>query len=228
MTMDERSHILCAQLASFAPVRWKSVRAAFSGAAPCELAQAWRASPEERFQPGCVRAGWQEDAIWIFAELADAAIVSHENQFNEPAFLTGDVFEIFLRPAGQAAYCEFHVTPHNGRMQLRYPDGVAVEEVRRAIEAGAPDPFAPFKVTRELFQSWTHIDEAAQHWEVLARIPLRSLVEAEGDEIPMRFDCSFCRYDYAPGIPEPVISSSSPHREPNFHRQGEWAELCLV
>ena len=246
--MSDRISILCTQLPLFAPARWEAVRAAFAGVPSSELVQAWRGATEERFQPGCVRAGWEEDAIWVFAELSDAAIMSVANGFNEPAFLTGDVFEIFLRPQGQAPYFEFHVTPFNGRLQLRYPDAASVDRVRQGIAAGESDPFKPFKVTAELFQSWTRIEERAHRWEALVRIPVESVAEGlgppatrasrassraretrrAGGDIPVRFDCSFCRYDYTPGIASPVISSSSPHREPNFHRSEEWAELTLV
>jgi hypothetical protein len=36
---------------------------------------------------------------------------------------------------------------------------------------------------------------------------------------------SFSRYDYTRGRGEPVISSTSPHAAPAFHRQQEWGRL---
>ena len=226
--MNDRVPIRCSQLSAFDPSNWNDVRAAFAQAVELPLMQSWQALPNDRFQPGLVRAGWNADALWVLAELDDRAITGSESGFNTPAFLTGDAFEIFVRPAGQAAYCEFHVTPFNGQLQLRYPDAASVELVRKGVAEGIADPFAPFKVERELFESWTNIDSERTRWDVLARIPFASMTEAQGVTMPSRLDASFCRYDYTPGIRELVISSTSPHRAPNFHCQEEWAELVLV
>jgi hypothetical protein len=35
----------------------------------------------------------------------------------------------------------------------------------------------------------------------------------------------FSRYDYTRGMGEPVLSSTSPHRRLDFHRQHEWGTL---
>ena len=39
---------------------------------------------------------------------------------------------------------------------------------------------------------------------------------------------AFGRYDCTCGNPEPMISSTSPHRVASFHRQEEWGELTFV
>jgi hypothetical protein len=39
---------------------------------------------------------------------------------------------------------------------------------------------------------------------------------------------SFSRYDCTRGLAVPVISSTSPHAAPSFHRQQEWGTLRFV
>jgi hypothetical protein len=65
-------------------------------------------------------------------------------------------------------------------------------------------------------------------WHVYAEIPailVCGAAKLPADK-PWRF--SFSRYDYTQGRPEPVISSSSPHAQPDFHRREEWGTLSFA
>jgi hypothetical protein len=44
----------------------------------------------------------------------------------------------------------------------------------------------------------------------------------------MKWRFSFSRYDYIRGRREPMISSTSPHARPGFHRREEWGTLIFV
>jgi hypothetical protein len=212
-------------LSAFGPGDEAAARCAFAAALPLALRQAWRAKPEEGFQPASVRVGVRDSALWILAELADRDIVDPPAAFNDPAFLKGDAFEMFFAPEGQPASFEFHITPGNVRLQLRFPQPGAA----RAAPRDAKDPLAPFKVEEPLFESWTTIAE--ERWSVLARVPLLSIVEkknpfpAMGGGAVIR--SSFCRYDWTRGRDQPVLSSTSPHPVCDFHRIEEWRPLAV-
>lgn len=200
--------------------RWPSVREAFCESAAMPLVQAWRDVPEEAFCPGSVRMGMHADALWTLADLDDDDIVVPPADFNDAVFMKGDVFEMFFQPEGQRSYFEFHVTPGNVHLQLRFPDHGAAREIR----CGSADPLLPFKIDEARFESWTEVREG--RWSVLSRIPWASIVEEPSASAAGRIRFSFCRYDWTRGRSRPVLSSTSPHRALDFHRIGEWRTLA--
>lgn len=172
-----------------------------------EYGQYWNESIEDRFAPGRVSLGRQGDELLVFADLNDRWVMPDSFPANHPAFLTCDAFEIFLGAGDSNVYHEFHVTPSNSRLQLRFDASEPRKDLKdHAIEAA-------------LFFSETWIK--GNGWRVLARVPLTPLT---GSVLaPLRL--SFGRYDHTPGMPDPVISSTSPHTKLNFHRPEEWRSV---
>ncbi len=217
----------CRPLPAFAAADLEAVRAAFRDATPIVLGQAWLGTTEPDFAPGIVHTGWCADALLVFAELGDADIFTHALRPNERFWELGDTFEMFLQPRAAPAYVEFHVAPNNLRLQLRFA----------TPSTPAPrtpsDPLEVVLMRDDAFQSHTWVDAAAREWCVLAEIPAASVTGPEGgpsgaEPSPLagsRWRFSFSRYDYTRGRAQPVISSSSPHTEPRFHRPHEWGTL---
>jgi hypothetical protein len=205
------------------PDDWQEVAAAFAGAESVAMHQAWLTEPESGLRPAAVRCGWNAQSLLVYAVLEDDDIFNPVEAFNVPAFQHGDVFEIILRPAGQEAYYEFHVSPRNQRFQLRIPSAAAFAAPKPA--AGIPPEWF---VRDWQIDSRVQVDTANGCWRVLASIPLARVAE---NGLPVAGDSwvySFSRYDYTQGQPAPVLSSTSSHRELSFHRQQEWGELELV
>ena len=199
-----------------------AVRLAFEPATPVSSQQGWLAKPEPDFAPMTVRCGWRPDELLVFAELTDADIFTRATAHNQRLWELGDAFEIFLRLAGRESYVELQVAPNNRRLQLRYPNPAAVD---RARALGAVKDFIlPPNTFRS--RTWLRVKEA--EWFVLAQIP----ASAVGRKSPLRprLECrfSFSRYDYTRGRKAPVISSTSPHQQVDFHRQQEWGVLRLA
>ena len=172
--------------------------------------QAWLPQPEPDFAPGRVSIARENDALVVRAELHDGHVMTDSFPFNFPAFQQCDAFEIFVGPADEKAYYEFHVTPSNSVLQLRF-DG-----------EGEAKPLEELMVAEPLFTSETAIID--EGWGVVARIPLNGLFPTTHPEWLL----SFGRYDYMPGEPNPVVSSTSPHAVCNFHRRYEWRRLTLA
>jgi hypothetical protein len=189
----------------------------FSSAPLLVMRQAWLPVPEEVFLPARVWTGQREGALWIKAELEDRDIFNPETVFNAPSFRTGDVLEIFLRPEGQSAYYEYHVTPLNQNFQLRIPSSEAFSANRNL-----PIP-----------QSWlipdlriqSEVAVAGGRWQVTARLPLAPMVEDGRDPLSLTWWLSYSRYDYTRGAAKPVVSSTSPHPVLSFHRQQDWCPI---
>src|SRR5688572_20636186 len=213
--------IECRRLPVFAPHDLGSVRAAFSAATPIPLGQAWLAAPEKDFAPGIVRTGWREDSLLVFADLSDVDVFTLAKRHNDRFWELGDTFEIFLQPPGQGAYVELHVAPNNLRLQLRFAKPPAARDA---------DLFASALIHDQVFDSQTWVKPDKRGWCVFAEIPLIALIEQQQlgptTALPSstwRF--SFSRYDATRGREQAVISSSSPHTKPAFHRPHEWGEL---
>lgn len=207
--------INCRPLPTFAIDDLASVGAAFGGAMPVLLGQAWRGAPESDFAPATVRTGWQDGSLFVFAELTDIDVFTRARQHNERFWELGDTFEMFLQPPGGSDYFELHVAPNNLRLQLRFARPPTPEDA---------DPFVTALIHRNTFDSRTWVSPEPGLWCVFAEIPATALI----GPTPLagstwRF--SFSRYDYTRGREEPVISSSSPHSQPAFHRPHEWGEL---
>jgi len=69
------------------------------------------------------------------------------------------------------------------------------------------------------------VDRSAGRWCVYAEIPAASVCGAARPLNGQRWMFSFSRYDYTRPSPHPIISSTSPHQLPGFHRQEEWGTL---
>jgi hypothetical protein len=216
-----RPAIVAELLPSFRDTDLASVRNAFRSARPCLFRQAWLDAEAAGFSPGVVRAGWRGNLLLVFAELTDADIFNDATQFNQRMWELGDAFEIFLRPAGSESYVEFQVTPNNQRLQLRYPDANALALARKT------GSIEKFLIPTDAFRSLTWIEKQNCQWSVYAAIPAAAVCGPQKSIENAQWHFSFGRYDYTRGIHEPVISSTSPHAQPDFHRQHEWGLMTF-
>lgn len=171
--------------------------------------QPWLPQPEPDFAPGSVTVGLSGDELVIRAVLTDVHPMQDVFALNVPAFMQCDAFEIFLGPADEKAYYELHVTPSNSILQL-YFDGAEGEKTLEERMVATPLSTSRTKLTPE-------------GWSVEARIPLKGLFPGDHPEWLL----SFGRYDYTPGRPKPVISTTSPHTVCSFHRKYEWRRVIL-
>lgn len=224
---DNRPELDCQRLVAFDPADWASVACAFQAAPGVPLGQAWLESGDPEFRPAVVKAGWMDDTLWIFAELEDVDAHNPLRGHNGNFFQHGDVFEVFLRPLGQPAYFEFHVTPHNDIFQLRIPSAGDLAALSSpTLPPGKRGSIEDWKVAAPLIRSWSRVDRASRRWMVLLAVPFEAVVEGGGCRRDWLF--SFSRYDYTRSAGKPVLSSSSPHARLSFHRQQEWGRLRFV
>lgn len=214
------SPLECRPLPALAGDNLETVRAAFQGAQGLALQQAWRAKPEENFTPGMVRAGWRGHSLLVYAELEDADIFTNATANNQRMWELGDTFEMFLQPADSSGYAELHVTPNNLHLQLRFPDSQTVSRARAA------NLFDEFLLPGAIFHSRTWVE--TRKWFIYAEIPASVICGVDKPLAGTQWRFSFSRYDYVRGRREPIISSSSPHAEPDFHRHQEWGTLHFV
>lgn len=215
-----KSVIHCHEIGDFDRQDLSDVREAFATALTFDLGQAWLERPEEGLAEGKVKLGWRDDLFLVLAELEDVQPTTKAEWNNENLWQLGDTFEMFVAEAGGEPYFEFHISPNARHLQLEFPSSAEFQKLRPG------DSLDEFLVTEPLFtyEVWT----GPSKWTVLAEIP-SSIFVPEGPLLRSRmWEVSFSRYDYLPGVDEPVLSSTSPHAVAKFHRREEWRPVRFV
>jgi hypothetical protein len=214
--------IKCHRLPLFETNTLDSVKAAFQHVVPISAQQKWRKKEEPHFSPMLIRTGWCDNILFLFAELTDTDIFTLATKNSQRFWELGDVFEVFLRPRIQKSYVELQVAPNNKRLQLRYQNARAVIHARKL---GTSDHLL---IHGRAFLSSTWICAAEQKWYVFVKIPAKTVCEQAILSPGVEWLFSFSRYDYTHDSKRPVISSTSPHKKPDFHRHTEWQVMRFV
>src|SRR5665213_2440691 len=216
---EQLVEIPCAPLPLFDRADRESIGRAFEPAAVLPFQQAWLPETETGFSPGDVRLGWHEHSLMVFAELSDLDIFNKATGSNQRLWELGDVFDMFFKSIETESYVEFQITPHNQRLQLRYPNRNAAQVARsmRSLDE--------FLVSDEMFHSLTWIENG--RWHIFAQIPALTVCGSNEPIENTQWHFSFARYDHTRGVKNPVISSTSLHSQPDFHRQHEWDTLIF-
>jgi hypothetical protein len=213
-------YLECRRLSPFPADNPAAVHAAFQGADGKVLRQKWLAQAEKDYTPGLVRVGRRGNSLLVFAELEDADIFTQATTDNQRMWELGDTFEMFLQPVESPGYTELHVTPNNRHLQLHFPDSQAASSAR------TKNSFDEFLLPGAIFQSRTWVE--TRKWFVYAEIPAIAVCGVDKPLVKTQWRFSFSRYDYIRGRSEPIISSTSRHAEPDFHRRQEWGTLHFV
>lgn len=198
-----------------------------AGAHPAvTLSQHWLGQPEAGFRPTRVWPSWSPEGLHILAEMEDDAIGNTARGDRVATWETGDVFEIFLRPPGQDAYFEFHITPENETLRVRFPSAAYFEAMSARFHHDAGWVF-DLSLSRDCLRTTARADHAGRRWWAGAFIPFTTVLENGTVPPAGPWMASFCRYDCTPGSPRAVLSSSSPHPgpRPRFHDQAFWRPL---
>ncbi len=220
-TNSSRPELKCTQLSDFKPESWSSIEAAFADSQPCVTRQYWKPEPEAAFRPATIRVGWRNKEFLVYAVLSDDDIFNPVSEFNEPAFMKGDVFEMFLRPVDQDAYFEIHVSPENQKFQVRFPSAAAF-----LGRTSGPIP-SDWMLSHRQVSSRVLVERDQKRWRVLAQIPFDLVAENSIPTAGSKWLFSFSRYDYTRGVAQPVYSSTSPHVKLSYHIQEDWGTLVF-
>ncbi len=179
------------------------------------LRQSWRSEPEPEFRPAAAWLAATSDAFLIWAALQDSHPRTTATADHQHLWLMGDVFEIFLQPAGAVAYSEFQIAPTGHVLHLHYPHG-----------GRAPDGnITPFIRRPHGLDVKVQTRRGRGIWNVRVRLPFAAL-NFPPQPVAQAWHISFARYDYRDdGIP--CYACSSPLTEPDFHRKEAWLPVEL-
>jgi hypothetical protein len=209
----------CGELPKFKTKNLGVVKRAFEKATRISMWQGWLPKEEKAFMSAEVFIGWRDEALLVFAEMTDADIFTRARKPNQKMWELGDVFEMFLSVAGEPTYFEFHVTPNNQWLQLRFADSSVVDKLRKTGD------MTPCVIRKKVFRSEVWRRPKEKKWFVYAEIPAKIICETKDARKRGTWNFSFSRYDYTRRPKLRVISSTSPHMKPNFHARKEWGKM---
>jgi hypothetical protein len=189
--------------------------------APWRMQQAWRDEEQQGFRPGTVSMAWQPDALLVFAALPDEQIFSASTADGQNLWTLGDVFEIFVRRETSPVYLELHASPNGHQLHLRWTE----EGMQRIIDKQAH--LQEFVADARAFQSVVTRLANAEGWAVYATIPAAILPDGAPFSPGEKISISFCRYDTDSEGKNAILSSTSPHEKPSYHRLKEWRSIVL-
>jgi hypothetical protein len=198
-----------------------ALRSIFGLTEGCKMQQAWLAKPEVNFSPATVKIGWLENSLLVFACFEGKDTYSNATNHNQRMWELGNTFEMFLSAENSSSYVELHITPNNWRLQLCFPDAATSRRARKENQ------FNHLILPEGTFYSKTWVEPENGRWHAFAKIP-SAVVGLEHISEQSKWCFSFCRFDRLRGRQEPVISSTSAHAQPDFHRREEWGTLVFV
>lgn len=176
------------------------------------FAQSWRDHPEVGFQADRVHIAALTHDLLIWADL-QAPVRDHAATCDHTwLWEQGDVFEVFLQAAGEPGYTEYQLAPNGHILQLAYP-----KRWDRRGDLSSMIHRQPRLRSRIALQP--------SGWRIFAIVPLPEGTAFSSPQYG-RWRVSFGRYHYRLDG-HAVISSTSPHPEPDFHRPQEWTEFTL-
>lgn len=183
-----------------------------------QLGQHWRPAPAPGLNPGWARIRWNCTGLFYEVLFLQRRPANRARRLNERTWELGDIAEFFLQLPGGDGYWEFHVTPENQRLQLRWPAGglAAFRAGRAAFEDFTLGPEAGLTSTATVWPD---------RWCATLTIPA-AVLGLGGFAPGQSLRAAVCRYDCS-GSAEPVCSSTAPLLEPAFHRPAEWSVLTL-
>ena len=175
-----------------------------------------------RGEGGTLRLAWDAEHLYAAFEFEDADVVQEDDRDDRPHYETGDVAELFVKPADASWYWEFYATPQGRRTVHFYPG-----RGRRGLP-GNLTPGTAARVAAEVDGTLNQWRDRDRGWTAELAVPRAMLTEG-GVELapgtPWRVLAG--RYNFGRELPAPELSVR-PRLEPiDFHRLHEWADLLL-
>ncbi len=164
---------------------------------------------------------WDDEALYYAAKLTDAELRSFGTERNDSLW-NGDVFEMFFRPdPAKLPYYEFQANPKSVVFEMFFPGGHPGLDSKAAAPLGS-------KAVAVVDGTLDQPGDTDRSWTVEGRIPWTAFAPTGGKPRPgATWTFALCRYDYGPEGTQPVLMSSAPLTQPNFHRKQDYGKLTF-
>ncbi|WP_435009098.1 carbohydrate-binding family 9-like protein [Tundrisphaera lichenicola] len=165
------------------------------------------------------RLVWDHDALYFSSVMTDADLRAFGTRQNDHLW-NGDVFELFFKPSkDRPEYFEFQVNPNSVRFEAAF--------------VGRLNAVTPFDARKPLGMTAVALatgpEDETKGWIVEGKIPWTAFgPTVERPEPGSSWTFALCRYDYyGPENTDPILMSSAPLTQPNFHRFEDYGKLLF-
>jgi hypothetical protein len=163
---------------------------------------------------------WDDDALYYAGSMTDAELRSYGTKRNDTLW-DGDVFELFFKPSAEKPeYFEFQANPRMLVFEMAFP---------KRGDYGGKFSEAPILGNKAVVALDGTLDQPGDRdlgWTVEGRIPWSAFANGKAKPKPGdEWFFALCRYDYGPQGTKPVLMSSAPLTQPNFHRYEDYGKL---
>ena len=171
---------------------------------------------------GCIRLLYDNDFLYVAAELEDSEVTTTGTKNQSPFFALGDVVEVFLKPENHNFYWEIYGSPNNLSTCYYFPSRGSL---------GLPSGFASHgvdvKVVSSVDGTFNNCSDRDKGWKTLIKIPLsafrkKGLKFAPGE----KWTIFIARYNYSRYLPECELSGV-PQKFADFHVLSDYARLVI-
>ncbi len=166
---------------------------------------------------------WDDEALYFAAKMTDKEMVSFGTKRNDHLW-NGDVFELFFKPhEDKTYYYEFQGNPVSATFQVPMPTKLYPHKDFAAL------PTLGMTVKAKVNGTLDTPGDVDEGWTIEGRIPWTAFGPTGGKPAPGdTWKFALCRYDYGPKGTEPVLSSSAPLTEGNYHRYEDYGKLTFL
>jgi hypothetical protein len=175
-------------------------------------------------EPGEVKLLWDDNYLYVGAQLDDSDVVNEGTEDQTHLYKTGDLIEVFLKPAGENYYWEVYGTPNNKKSWFFFPSRGRI--IFPACANYLPPGLNVAATIAGTFNNWRERDIG---WTTEIAIPIKELtVHGAKFDNSCNWTVLIARYNYSAYLEKPELSSYPQLSAVNFHLYEEYARLKLV
>ena len=173
---------------------------------------------------GTVKILWDNKYVYVGAVFRDSDIVQLSKQDWRHYYRTGDLIEIFLKPAEKRYYWELYATPNGLKNSLFFFSGG-----RAGLYNRSRYRIKEMLVAATCNGTLNNEKDYDKEWVVEIAIPVKDL-EKQGDKIIPGKVWSFLigRYNYSIHLDRKELTRTGTPRSNNFHHYRSWDKLKFI
>lgn len=174
-------------------------------------------------EKSAVKLLWDDNYLYVGAEFEDSDVVQEGKEDQGHFYSTGDLLEVFLKPAEENYYWEIYGTPNNKKTWFSIPSRGRL--IFPACASYLPENFKVAAAVDGTLNNWKDKDK---RWTVEMAIPIKELtVHGAKFDNSANWTILLARYNYSVYLQGAELSAYPQLSNVNWHLYEEYAKLRL-
>jgi len=173
---------------------------------------------------GTVKILWDDKYVYFGGVFCDSDIVQLSDQNWRHYYRTGDIMEVFLKPADKRYYWELYTTPNNLKNSLFYWAGG-----RRGLRGNPVCRIEGMLVKSSCEGTLNNANDYDKQWITEMAVPLKALEKHGAKIVPGKvWNFLVGRYNYSIHLDRKELTRSGNPRSNSFHDYKSWSRLKFM